>query len=123
MAKAEHAVAKVEQTAVKVEAAVAKVAANAEKKTGSYSIEFKNGKKYHGKGPESRMNQSAREKAENNGGVKSKEWAESANDREAFKAEHERIAGDGGVDNPNNLNRRNSPGKRYCEQDKNCKEF
>ena len=30
------------------------------KQTGSYTIEFESGKKYHDKGPESRMNQSAK---------------------------------------------------------------
>ncbi|MFG6490597.1 RHS repeat domain-containing protein, partial [Roseateles sp. BYS78W] len=89
-------------------------------RVGSYTITFNNGMKYHGKGPESRMEKSAALKSEKNGGVKDKEWKPSENDREAFKDEHKRIEADGGVQNPNNLNQINSPGKKYCAQDKNC---
>ncbi|MFZ5353645.1 MAG: DUF4225 domain-containing protein [Bacillota bacterium] len=52
--------------------------------TGSYTIEFDSGKKYHGKGPVSRMEQSAKEKsAKYNDSVKSKDWTSAKNDREA----------------------------------------
>jgi hypothetical protein len=51
------------------------------KQTGSYTIEFESGKKYHGKGPKSRMNQSAKYRAQkHNDKVKSKDWTPADND-------------------------------------------
>ncbi len=70
-------------------------------------------KKYHGKGPRSRMNRSARQKAEEyNDPVVDKEWTPAKNDREAFIQEAERIEKDGGI-RANNYNKINSPGEKY----------
>jgi len=56
-------------------------------KAGGYEREEQERKKYHGKGPRSRMNRSARQKAEE--------------------------YNDHGVKNPNNYNLINSPGEKY----------
>lgn len=90
----------------------------AKKPTGSYTNTHASGKRYHGKGPPDRMNKSAREKERKyNDPVVDQDYTPAANDREAFKDEARRIANDGGVDNPNNYNQINSPGKKYLEQD------
>lgn len=109
-------VADVVKTEKKVEK-VAEVASNS-KKTGSYTITFESGKKYHGKGPESRMNQSAKQQSKTNkDNVKSKEWKEAKNDREAFKDESKRIENDGGHKSTSNYNKKASPGDKYRKQD------
>jgi RHS repeat-associated protein len=88
------------------------------KGTGSYTNTHLSGKKYHGKGNEKRMNQSARRNArEYNDPVVKQEYQPAKNSREAFKDEARRIKRDGGIDNPNNYNKRNSPGKKYLKQD------
>jgi hypothetical protein len=91
----------------------------AKKPTGSYTNEHASGTKYHGKGPEKRMNESAKEKAtEYDDPVVKQDFKPAANDREALKDEARRIREDGGVkDNPNNYNKRNSPGEKYLKQD------
>ncbi len=90
----------------------------AKKAVGSYTITFKNGKKYHGKGPKSRARQSGKKRAtDNETEVDDIDWKESSNDREAFKDEAKRMRKDGGVDNPNNYNKNNSPGEKYLEED------
>lgn len=92
---------------------------NAEGKTGSYTNKHESGKSYHGKGGEDRANQSAKRVGKENGDPSKKtEWKSSKNNREAFKDEAKRIKKDGGVENPNNYNKVNSPGKKYLEQDK-----
>ena len=92
------------------------------KKTGSYSVTFKNGKTYDGKGPVGRMEQSIKEKADKNGGVESADWKPAKNDREAFKDEHKRMVerSPEGHKSENSLNKRASPGRRYCKQDGDC---
>ncbi|HEX3044270.1 MAG TPA: polymorphic toxin-type HINT domain-containing protein [Bacillota bacterium] len=88
------------------------------KDTGSYTITFEKGQKYHGKGPESRANQSAKIKSEKyDNPVVDIDWTKSKNEREAFKDEYQRLKNDGGYKNPNNYNQRESPGKKYYEQD------
>jgi len=88
---------------------------NANSCTGSYTIEFESGKKYHGKGSEQRARRSARERARANGDkVRDIGWTPARNRREAFIQEARRIRRDGGVRNPNNYNRINSPGEKYC---------
>jgi hypothetical protein len=100
-------------------------AKDAKKATGSYTVTFESGKKYHGKGPESRMNKSATDKAKTkNDPVKSKDFTPAKNDREAFKQESrrmdtDRVGNTPGHKNPNNYNRRASPGDKYRKQDKN----
>jgi RHS repeat-associated protein len=97
----------------------AKAAARGAKKpVGSYTNTHASGKKYHGKGTEDRMNKSAREKAtEYKDPVVSQDFKPASSNREAFKDEARRIRDDGGVDNPNNYNKINSPGKKYLDQD------
>lgn len=71
------------------------------KQTGSYTIEFESGKKYYGKGSESRMNQSAKYRAEkHNDKVKSKDWTPADNDID----EYYRMEIDGGYRSDNNYN-------------------
>lgn len=84
---------------------------------GSYTIVFENGKKYHGKGPKSRMEQSAKEKSKKyKTKVKSKDWTPAANDEDAFIDEYLRMEKDGGYNSNNNYNIRQSPGKKYYEE-------
>lgn len=89
--------------------------------SGSYTITFKNGMKYHGKGPKSRMEESARRLGKKYGTEidRSKsDWTPAGSERQAFKQENKRIWSDeGGPDSPDNYNQRNSPGKKYSEQD------
>ena len=97
---------------------------------GSYTINFSNGKKYHGKGNLNRAVQSAIEhsvfgsiKDENTVVPKHINWSASPTEREAYKAEHTRMQEDKtndypqGYRNPINYNKRNSPGYRYKIQD------
>ena len=89
------------------------------KQTGSYTIEFESGKKYHGKGPESRMNQSAKYREQkHNDKVKSKDWTPADNDVDAFIDEYFRMERDGGYRSDNNYNERQSPGKKCYEKKK-----
>jgi len=84
---------------------------------GSYTNTHESGKKYHGKGPQSRADQSAKEKEKTyNDPLASQDWAPAPNDAEAFKQEAERIRNDGGVTNPNNYNKRNSPGEKELKK-------
>ena len=93
-------------------------AAKASKQTGSYTIEFMDGMKYHGKGDAARMEQSIKEKSKlNDSGLKNKDHTTATDDREAFKQGAGRIKKDGGVGNDMNYNKINSPGKKYREQD------
>ncbi|MFP3385869.1 hypothetical protein R0J92_20505 [Tritonibacter sp. SIMBA_163] len=90
--------------------------------SGSYTIDFPDGTRYHGKGPIDRARRSARQKAREKGydlGQTDIDWSPSENDRDAFKDEDDRIQGDGGVENPSNHNKVNSPGKKYNEEDSN----
>lgn len=50
-------------------------------------------------------------------GRKKRKKCHAANNREAFKDEARRIRKDGGVENPNNYNKINSPGEKYLKQD------
>jgi hypothetical protein len=85
---------------------------------GSYTNTHESGKKYHGKGAEKRAAESAKEKAEKyNDPVKDTDWTPSANKREAYKDESKRLKADGGHKNPNNYNKRDSPGTNYRKQD------
>lgn len=89
--------------------------------SGSYTIDFPDGTSYHGKGPMSRAISSAKRIAKRNGyeiGENLIDWTSAPNDREAFKQEDDRIQSDGGVENPNNHNKINSPGRKYNEMDK-----
>lgn len=90
----------------------------AKKPTGSYTNTHESGKKYHGMGTEERMNTSAKEKATEYGDpVVEQDFKPAADRREAFKDEARRIREDGGVENPENYNKINSPGEKYLKQD------
>jgi len=99
-------------------------------KYGSYTITYKNGKKYHGKGKISRMFLSAIEHTyKNDDGTINYpillDWDSSKNERQSYKDEHTRMQTDvdlnnnitQGYNNPINYNQRNSPGYKYKVQD------
>jgi len=86
--------------------------------TGSYTNTHASGKRYHGKGSRARSQESGRRIARETGDPHvASDHTPSANHREAFKDEARRIAEDGGVQNPNNYNKINSPGRRYLDED------
>ena len=87
------------------------------KQTGSYVIKFKSGKVYVGKGPKSRMEQSAKYRAdENNDIVVSKEWEPANSDEDAFIDEYLKLKKYGGPKSSNTYNKIQSPGKKYYEK-------
>ena len=103
---------------------IAKGAAKEAKTTGSYDLKFASGKKYAGKGPKSRMEESARSlSGQHKDAVVSKTHEPAVTEREAFKAEHEKIKANGGPQsegNQNTYNKINSPGRKMCAQDVQC---
>ncbi|WP_192631136.1 RHS repeat-associated core domain-containing protein [Lysobacter sp. OAE881] len=97
--------------------AAKKVVPSSKKPTGTYTNTHASGTKYHGKGTEDRMRQSAAEKAkEHNDPVVDSKHTPAASEREALKEEDRRIQADGGPGN-NNYNKINSPGRKLREQD------
>lgn len=87
------------------------------KGTGTYTNVHKSGTTYHGKGGESRMRDSAAQKAKENGDpAVSGTHTPAANEREAFKEEGRRIEADGGP-GQGNYNKINSPGSKMLDQD------
>lgn len=95
---------------------------------GSYTVTFSDGSVYHGKGPKTRSQISAKRevKAHNNDPANANnqishtasDWKPASSSREAFKAEARRIDADsGGVGSAANRNRINSPGRKYIHQD------
>ena len=91
---------------------------------GSYTITFDDGHKYHGKGPISRMAESALIHSTEDNPVTNLDWTAAATSRQAFKDEHTRMQTDKvdrvypqGVENPINYNIRQSPGYEYKKQD------
>jgi len=89
--------------------------------TGSYTNTHESGKKYHGKGSEERAKQSGKRVGDKNDDpVAHTDWTPSANDRQAFKDEDDRMKTDeGGHKSDDNYNERASPGEKYKEQDQN----
>jgi RHS repeat-associated protein len=95
------------------------------KATGSYTIRFENGQKYHGKGPIGRMLTSSMEKMAKYGTtVVFLDWTPAPSNREAFKQEYRRMQTDRampsypeGYMNPINYNLMQSPGKKYVQED------
>lgn len=86
---------------------------------GSYTNTHESGKKYHGKGTRARSQQSGRRVERETGDRHtSTEFTGARSDREAFKDESKRIEGDGGPGSDSNYNRRESPGRRYREEDR-----
>jgi predicted RNA-binding protein YlqC (UPF0109 family) len=106
------------RTTARAADAATDTATNARRQTGSYTNHHESGNRYHGKGTQERSNTSGR-RIEGETGDKhvATEWKPSANERGAFKDEAKRIRADGGVDNPNNYNKRNSPGEKYLIED------
>ena len=85
--------------------------------TGSYTNTHQSGKRYHGKGSYDRAEQSAKEKEElYNDPVISIDWTPANDDHEAFIDEANRLWNDGGHRNPDNYNKRDSPGGKYLEE-------
>ena len=81
---------------------------------GSYTCTFKSGMKYHGKGDFKRAKKSGKDHAQNNNDpLDNIDWKAAKNDKDSFSDEARRIANDGGIRNPNNYNRINSPGAKY----------
>ncbi|GHT96593.1 hypothetical protein AGMMS49545_21960 [Betaproteobacteria bacterium] len=81
---------------------------------GSYTCFFKSGKKYHGKGDRTRAKDSANRISKNHKDeLDHIDWADSENTKNSFMDEARRIRDDGGVTNPNNYNKINSPGEKY----------
>jgi hypothetical protein len=86
------------------------------KSVDSYTNYHKSGNKYHGKGPEGRMKESAKRIEKNHKDpVVKQDFKPAKNNREAFKDEARRIRKDGGVKNKNNYNKINSPGEKYLK--------
>nr|WP_294947388.1 DUF6443 domain-containing protein [uncultured Mucilaginibacter sp.] len=90
-------------------------------KYGSYTIKFKNGKRYHGKGPYSRALESARRLAIDHETsfepLFDIDWKPADSDAQAFRDEAKRLEADGGKNNPNNYNEIDSPGSHKHKQD------
>jgi len=100
-----------------VDADVSDSSAN-EGKYGSYTNKHASGKSYHGKGPKSRADESAKEKEKKYvDPLVDQDWTPSESDREAYKDEYRRLEADGGPKSESNYNQRQSPGKRYIEED------
>jgi RHS repeat-associated protein len=90
--------------------------------SGSYTNEHESGKRYHGKGPEKRAKESAeRISKEHDDPVKDTDWTPAESDDAAFKQEAQRIRDDGGVENPNNYNKINSPGEKKLQAEEAAK--
>ncbi len=88
------------------------------KETGSYTNTHESGKTYSGKGGRERSQASGRRIAQDRGDPHvATDWTPAKNDRQAFKQENRRIQEHRGPRKPNNYNERESPGKRYNEED------
>jgi len=85
--------------------------------TGSYTITFSNGMKYHGKGDKARANVSAKRIENENPGVKRTDidCTHAALNRQSFIDEAIRIRKDNGVGNVMNYNKNNSPGEKILQ--------
>lgn len=89
--------------------------------TGSYTVTYENGMKYHGKGSYKRAEQSAKEHATEDNPVAENgiEWKPADSKRQAFKDEDDRMNTDeGGNKSDANYNKNKSPGAKYNEEDK-----
>ena len=86
------------------------------KETGSYTINYASGKKYHGKGTRSRMRSSERRLSKGGDAVVGiSDWSPASTHKRAFMQEAFRMAKDGGKGG-NNYNKINSPGLKYLKQ-------
>jgi hypothetical protein len=89
--------------------------------TGSYTVTYENGMKYHGKGSLQRAKQSAKEHATEDNPVAENgiDWTPADSKRQAFKDEDDRMNTDeGGNKSDANYNKNKSPGAKYNEEDK-----
>ena len=86
--------------------------------TGSYTLLFGSGKRYHGKGPRKRSEASGKRVArENKDTHVATDWTVAKDRRDAYKQESRRLDADGGPGDPNNYNRIEQPGKKYRRED------
>jgi len=89
----------------------------AKKSVGTYTVEYKTGNVYHGKGPPERAVQSAKRVATQEKDVPTGiSYVPAEGDRRALKEEARRIGADGGP-GKGNYNRIESPGKRMLEEE------
>jgi hypothetical protein len=89
--------------------------------TGSYTVTYENGMKYHGKGSYKRARQSAKEHATEDNPVAKDgiDHTPAENNRQAFKDEDDRMNTDeGGNKSDANYNKNKSPGAKYNEEDR-----
>jgi len=85
--------------------------------TGSYTNTHESGKRYHGKGDRARSQESGREKEQEHGDKHiATDWTRAPDRQQGFVDEAKRIGSDGGVKNPDNYNKINSPGKKYLDE-------
>lgn len=88
------------------------------KPSGSCTNTHASGKKYHGKGGQSRSQQSGERIAtEHNDPHVATDWTPARNSREGFKDESRRLDADGGHRSATNYNKIEQPGKRFRSQD------
>ncbi|WP_410505537.1 DUF6443 domain-containing protein [Mucilaginibacter sp. E4BP6] len=90
------------------------------KHPGSYTIKFKSGKRYHGKGSFARALQSAKFQADlhkDSFEISDIDWTPSTSNEQSFRDEAKRLEADGGKNNPNNYNQIDSPGSHKYKQD------
>ncbi|PZO47644.1 MAG: hypothetical protein DCF16_17435, partial [Alphaproteobacteria bacterium] len=94
-------------------------AANAgRRQVGSYTNTHESGAQYHGKGDRDRSQVSGRRVERQTGDAHTAtDFTPSDSDRGAFIDESRRIDDAGGVNNPNNYNQIESPGRRYRDED------
>jgi RHS repeat-associated protein len=88
--------------------------------TGSYTLLFGSGKRYHGKGPRKRSESSGRRLQKKWGDRHvATDWKPASSRREAFKEESRRLDADGGPGKgkTRNYNEIEQPGKRYRKED------
>lgn len=81
---------------------------------GSYTITFKCGRKYHGKGDRKRATASAKERSKKNKtsyDEKDIDWTDAPDADQSFRDEHRRLMNDGGPASDTNFNERHSPGR------------
>jgi hypothetical protein len=86
--------------------------------TGSYTNTHASGKTYSGKGSRRRSQTSGRRKARTyNDEHVATDWTPAPNYREAYKAESRRIDANGGKSSTSNYNIKESPGRKYRQED------
>ena len=90
------------------------------KHPGSYTIKFKNGKRYHGQGSFARALQSAKYQADlhkTSFEISDIDWTPADSDAQAYRDEATRLENDEGKANSDNYNQRDFPGSHKYKQD------